>query len=60
MMNDYSDKPMKSLGEPRERCAVSDGCEGSCRDRHLNEEGLKCPAWYTDEMDKRKRRKMGR
>jgi hypothetical protein len=60
-MNDYNDRDNRfprTLGEPKERCAVSDTCEGICRERHLNEDGLRCPAWFTDEMDKRKHRRM--
>jgi hypothetical protein len=58
-MNDYEhSKYAKSLGEPKERCAVSDLCEGICRDRHMNEDGVRCPAWFTDEMEKRKRSRM--
>jgi hypothetical protein len=39
----------------KERCAVGDICTGVCRDEHLEEYGLRCPAWFTDEMVRGKR-----
>ncbi len=42
--------------DARDRCAVADFCEGLCRDQHLQTDGMRCPAWYTDDMDKRKKR----
>jgi hypothetical protein len=50
----YESRNNKNLGEPKERCAVSDTCAGKCRDRYMNAEGMRCPAWYTDDMDKKK------
>ena len=38
----------------KERCAVSDLCDGVCRETHLEENGRRCPAWYTDDMIRRR------
>ena len=39
-----------------ELCAVSgEGCDGACREQHLEQFGIRCPAWYTEDMIKRKR-----
>ena len=47
--------------DSKERCAVSgELCVGICRDQHLEEFGLKCPAWFTDEMLRRKKRRTRR
>ena len=35
----------------KERCSVSgELCLGICRKLHLEEFGIRCPAWYTDDM----------
>ena len=44
----------KPLEELRDRCSVSDLCDGACRELHFQVEGLRCPAWYSDEMEKKK------
>ncbi len=44
--------------DSKERCAVSgELCDGICRKHHLEEFGLRCPAWYTDDMVRGKRRR---
>ena len=44
--------------DSKERCAVSgDLCDGVCSDRHQEEFSMRCPAWYTDDMIKRKRKR---
>jgi hypothetical protein len=53
----YDKEYTKPLGEIRDRCAVSDFCEGVCREKHLQQGDSRCPVWYSDEMDRRKRRK---
>lgn len=47
-----------SAEDSKERCAVSgELCAGICRTQHLEEFGLRCPAWYTDDMVRGKRRR---
>lgn len=42
----------------KERCAVSgDLCDGICREQHFDEFNMRCPAWYTDDMVRRKRKR---
>ncbi len=50
----------KGMLETKDRCAVSDYCDGICRELHLQEGGVRCPAWYTDDMDRRKKSKRKR
>ena len=43
--------------DTKDRCAVSgELCVGICRKLHLDEFGLRCPAWFTNEMVRGKRR----
>jgi len=52
------DQEETHIEDSKERCAVSgELCMGVCRKLHLEEFGIRCPAWFTDEMVRGKRRR---
>lgn len=40
----------------RERCAVSDACDGACRDNHLKDGRVKCTAFFIEIKEYKKKR----